>query len=73
MNLTPVQEKTLRIVSELIAAEGYSPSTAEIMRAGGWHSTATVSAHLYQLRRLGVITYDSNKVRTIRIVEREGS
>lgn len=66
--LTPTQARCLRIVENLIERKGYSPTTREIMDAGGWRSTASVSAILYQLRRLGVITYTSSP-RTIRVVE----
>lgn len=68
MNLTAPQQKTLDVVRRLIEARGYSPTTNEIMVAGGWRSTATVNYHLDRLRRLGLITYNRSP-RTIRIVE----
>lgn len=73
MNLTPPQARVLSIVRAFIDEHGYSPSTADIMRLGGWRSTASVHVHLHELRRLGVITYDSHKQRTIRIVNEGGA
>lgn len=59
------QEKILRFLNEYMAQNGYAPSVREICAAVGLKSTATVSYHLSELKRQGLIEADSSKRRAI--------
>lgn len=59
------QEKILGFLNEYMADNGYAPSVREICAAVGLKSTATVSYHLNELKRRGLIEGDSSKRRAI--------
>jgi len=59
------QQKILEYLNEFIEENGYPPTVREICAAVGLKSTATVSYHLTELKRLGKIQSDSGKRRAI--------
>ena len=59
------QEKILQFLDTYLAQNGYAPSVREICAAVGLKSTATVSYHLGELKRRGLIDSDSSKRRAI--------
>ena len=59
------QEKILQFLNTYIEDNGYAPSVREICAAVGLKSTATVSYHLNELKRRGLIEGDSTKRRAI--------
>ena len=63
------QEKILQFLNEYMDEYGYAPSVREICAAVGLKSTATVSYHLSELKRLGLIEGDSSKRRAISLPE----
>ena len=68
------QEKILLYLNEYMEANGYAPSVREICAAVGLRSTATVSYHLSELKRRGLIEGDSTKRRALSLPEsRRGS
>ena len=67
------QEKILRFLNEYTREYGYAPSVREICAAVGLKSTATVSYHLNELKRIGRIEGDSTKRRAIRLPENSGA
>jgi len=64
------QEKILEFLNEYVEQNGYAPSVREICAAVGLKSTATVSYHLNELKRIGRIEGDSTKRRAIKLPER---
>ena len=65
------QQKILEYLNEFIEDNGYPPTVREICAAVGLKSTATVSYHLNELKRLGKIQADSNKRRAISLPEQQ--
>ena len=63
------QEKILSYLNTYMEENGYAPSVREICAAVGLKSTATVSYHLNELKRQGVIEGDSSKRRAISLPE----
>jgi len=63
------QEKILLYLNEYMEANGYAPSVREICAAVGLKSTATVSYHLNELKRRGLIEGDSSKRRALSLPE----
>ena len=59
------QQKILEFLNAFIEENGYPPTVREICAAVDLKSTATVAYHLSELKRLGKITHDSGKRRTI--------
>lgn len=59
------QEKILEFLNTYMEKNGYAPSVREICAAVGLKSTATVSYHLNELKRRGLIEGDSTKSRAI--------
>ena len=59
------QQKILEFLNAFIEDNGYPPTVREICAAVGLKSTATVSYHLTELKRLGKIQSDSGKRRAI--------
>ena len=67
------QERILEFLNQFIEDNGYPPTVREICTAVGLKSTATVSYHLTELKRLGKIQADSNKRRAISLPEGQRS
>ncbi len=65
------QQKILEFLNEFIEENGYPPTVREICAAVGLKSTATVSYHLSELKRLGKIQGESNKRRAISLPEQQ--
>lgn len=65
------QQKILEYLNEFIEDNGYPPTVREICAAVGLKSTATVSYHLSELKRLGKIQADSNKRRAISLPDQQ--
>ncbi len=63
------QEKILEFLNAFIESNGYPPTVREICAAVGLKSTATVSYHLAELKRLGKVQGDSSKRRAISLPE----
>lgn len=67
--LTDKQREILDIIKDFISKNGYSPSIREICKIANLSSTATVHAHLNNLKEKGYISCVDGKVRTIRIIK----
>ena len=65
------QQRILEYLNEFIEENGYPPTVREICAAVGLKSTATVSYHLTELKRLGKIQADSNKRRAISLPDQQ--
>ena len=63
------QQRILEYLNEFIEENGYPPTVREICAAVGLKSTATVSYHLTELKRLGKIQSDAGKRRAISLPE----
>lgn len=59
------QQKILEFLNAFIEENGYPPTVREICAAVELKSTATVSYHLNELKRLGKVNSDGGKRRTI--------
>lgn len=66
--LTARQKEVLEYLKTFSLQHGYMPSLAEIGRALGLSSLATVSKHVENLRRKGYITRVWNRSRGIELV-----
>jgi SOS-response transcriptional repressor LexA len=66
--LSPNQRKLLDFVDTFIMRHSISPSYADIQKALGWRSKASVSRYLTTLRERGHIDYSPGKARTITVL-----
>ena len=66
--LSPNQRRLLDFVDTFITRHGISPSYADIQKALGWRSKASVSRYLIALRDRGHIDYAPGKARTITVL-----
>lgn len=69
--LTNKQKEVLDCITWFIEDNGYSPTVRELREMMGVNSTATVFAHLKNLKNKGYITYVPKTNRTIRVIEVE--
>ena len=67
--MTPPEAQVLEAVRAYIAKHGYSPSTRDLMAATGVPSSSTIHRRLAALQRLGLITQEPHKVRTVRLTQ----
>ena len=67
------QQKILEFLNAFIEENGYPPTVREICAAVDLKSTATVSYHLNELKRLGKIQSETNKRRAISLSEQQRS
>ena len=67
------QQRILEFLNAFIDENGYPPTVREICAAVDLKSTATVSYHLNELKRLGKIQSESNKRRAISLPEQQRS
>jgi SOS-response transcriptional repressor LexA len=66
-HLTATQERILRTIRETIANRGEAPSIAEIGRAVGMRSRASVHYQLGELEAKGAIVREPGQYRGIRL------
>lgn len=67
------QQRILEFINSFVEENGYPPTVREICAAVDLKSTATVSYHLSELKRLGKIQAESNKRRAISLTEQPRS
>ncbi len=67
------QQRILEFLNSFIDENGYPPTVREICAAVDLKSTATVSYHLNELKRLGKIQSETNKRRAISLPEQQRS
>ncbi len=72
---TPTQKQLeiLSFIKDYTLKKGFPPSVREICEAVDLRSTSSVHAHLKSLERLGLISRDNLKSRTIEILDEEFS
>lgn len=63
------QQRILEFINSFVDENGYPPTVREICAAVDLKSTATVSYHLSELKRLGKIQAESNKRRAISLTD----
>jgi len=66
--LTELQLNILEFICEFVTKNGYSPTLAEIGSGVGC-AKSTVHYNLKKLKELGLILWDSNISRNVRVVE----
>jgi len=59
----------LACIRDYDAEHGYGPTVREICEVVGLASTSTVHGHLTRLQRQGYITWQPEKVRTLKLTE----
>lgn len=67
--LTDRQQEVLRFIREVLDAEGFPPTRAEIARALGFRSANAAEDHLRALARKGVLAIQPGLSRGIRLLE----
>ena len=72
MNLPPRQREVLRFVREYWAEKGYGPSIRDVARWLGVNVHAAVS-HRDALGRKGLMTWDANIARSLRLTAPPGN
>ena len=70
---TEKQLEILKFIKDYTLKKGFPPSVREICEAVDLRSTSSVHAHLKSLERLGLISRDNLKSRTIEILDEEFS
>jgi repressor LexA len=68
LSLTTRQTETLDVILGFIARKGYSPSLSEIAEEMGV-AVSAVHGSLTRLRRAGMVTWDPNRARTLRLTD----
>lgn len=66
---TARQSELLRLIKDHHRVHGYPPSVRELMAAAGTASMSTTHRDLVALRDKGLIEWDNNRYRTIRVVD----
>lgn len=66
--LTPAQARTLAAIAKLGKDSGYPPTFREIAAAVGTQHSA-VYKHALALRKKGMILFEQNSLRTLRLTE----
>lgn len=70
MRTTPAQRKVYDAIVMLCQRRpGVAPSVREIMEECGYTSSSTIHNHLHHLKREGLVTWDPEKPRTLRLVQ----
>lgn len=69
--LTIKQRKIYEYIKNFIKKHGYPPAIREIGQALNLSSSSTVHSHIKNLIKMGYITKDTNKSRTLDIVNKE--
>lgn len=68
MSLTARRTELVRLIREHRVIHGYPPSVRELQAATGVASMSTIHRDLVALRAEGLIEWDRNRNRTIRVV-----
>lgn len=61
----------LESIRDFIEEHGYSPTIRELCEAVGIRSPGSMKYRIDRLRSEGMLSYDSDKPRTIRVVEHD--
>jgi repressor LexA len=69
--LTPKQQRCLEWIEGYIDAHGRSPVLREIQTGLGYRSVAPIQALLTKLKAKGFVDWETGKVRTISVSDRE--
>ncbi|HEX9823855.1 MAG TPA: transcriptional repressor LexA [Actinomycetota bacterium] len=69
MDITPRQRRILDFIRTTVHERGYPPTVREIGEAVGLTSSSSVHAQLSNLQRMGALTRDPSKPRTIELSE----
>ena len=69
MDITPRQHRILDFIRTTVHERGYPPTVREIGEAVGLTSSSSVHAQLSNLQRMGALTRDPSKPRTIELSE----
>jgi repressor LexA len=67
IELTDGQHRMLTAIEEFHRARGFAPTVRELQKAVGMRSSNTAHYHLRQLQALGLITWEPQIARTIRL------
>jgi repressor LexA len=66
-------QQILKAIKLLIRKEKHAPTVREITKAAGMKSTSTTFAYLQRLQRQGLIDWQPQSWRTLRLIEEEKS
>ncbi|CAM3889693.1 HTH domain-containing protein [Cohnella lubricantis] len=69
--VSPRQQVVLSEIKAFLIKKGYSPSVRELAAILNIQSPSTVHAHLQSLKRKGMIDWEPDRPRTLRIIEWE--
>lgn len=69
---TPRQAEVLDAIRQAVRANGVPPTVRELGKAVGIASPNAVTGHLASLRKRGLIAWESNKARSIRVLDKQG-
>lgn len=68
-DITPRQQRILKVISTTVRERGYPPTVREIGEAVGLTSSSSVHAQLANLERMGLLTKDPTKPRAMTLAE----
>lgn len=71
--MTPKQKQILAFIENFIQERGYAPSLGEISEHFGFRSIGTAHHHLGNLKKMGLIQFDKNAIRGIRLESQKNS
>jgi len=73
VGLTQVQAKVLRVIKDLIAKRGFSPSYTEICAAAGMSSRSSINRVVCALHERGFINFHPGRARSISIIQQRAA
>ena len=63
------RKQIMECIATFIDNNGYSPTIRELCELTGLKSTSTVHTHLVRLQSDGLITFEMDRPRTIRVIK----
>lgn len=71
VRVTGRQKEILQAIIDLTDKHNYPPTVRELCVYVGLKSPGTMQAHLYQLKRKGLVSWRPNMPRTVRVVRHD--
>lgn len=65
------EDEILKIIKDFVVKHRYSPSVREIVKYSSVRSSSTVTMYLNKLKEKGLIEWETNRPRTIKILLNE--
>jgi SOS-response transcriptional repressor LexA len=71
--LTSRKRMIMKAIQEHVAQYGYPPTIRELCCIVGLKSSSAMHRHLEDLRKVGILTWEPSRPRTLAVVERDAN